>query len=374
MRRVLVVVLLAAIIALGCGAAVFAEPADEEPKGLTLEQVIELALRNSLTVKQAEMDFDRAREVADAAWDAHNMQLAQTYIQTDDLYISLPGSIDAYPAMMGADRAWHIQQKSFEMTRDAIALNARQFYNDILKKQTGLEAASAGLEKAERDYRTTRALATVGMATNLQVQGAAAGLERARSAAEQARADLEGAYRALNKLIGLKAEERPVLTTALTLEPLEIESIEFEVTRALSLDRNPYLWSLREGYELQRYVWSYTQPQEAGLIDRDKAWLSYEDARAETRNKMYELYDTLKTLEAAHASAHEGVAAAREALRAAELRHQVGLATYTAVVEAKVALAQAESGLLEIKSAYALTKETFEKPWLTSLGPGTASR
>ncbi|MEW6540404.1 MAG: TolC family protein [Bacillota bacterium] len=346
-----------------------------QPKSLALDQVVELALRNSMGIKQAELDVDRAREVADAAWEYHGYMLVKTWTGTDNLYKSYPGSDEhSWYKALSADRGWHIQQKTFEMTKDAISLNARRLYNDILKKQHGLGAAGAALEKAERDYRTVLALAAVGMSTNMQVYAASAGLQRAGSAAEQARADLEGAYRALNKLIGLEPEERPVLTTEPEFKAVAVESLDLAINRALSLDNNPYLWSKREGYELQRYVWSYTQPSEAGLIDRDKAWLSYEDARAETRNKIYELFDTMKTLEAAHASAQEGLALAREALRAAELRHWVGLATYTAVLEQKAALAQAEAAVLELRSTHASVKETFEKPWLAFLVPSTAFR
>lgn len=375
MRRCWLVLLLVVILALGGTGTAWAdapEAGGDAEKGLSLEEVVELALRRSLTVKQAEMDLDRAKEVADATWDAYNWQLAKTYVEAEDLYRTLPGETDVYPAMMQTDRAWRIQQKTFEITRDAIALGALRNYYNIIKKQNELETAEVSLAKAERDYQTVRVMNTVGMATGAQVQGALTALERARSTLEKARGDLEGAYRELNKLIGLKTGERPALTTPLEFAPVEVESIDFETTRALSLNRNPHLWSLKEGYELQRFVWTYTQPAEAGEIDREKAWLNYENARAETRNKMYELYDTLKTLEASYRSAEEGVAAAREGLRTAELRREVGLATDSEVLEARVALRQAEDALLEITSAYALTAETFEKPWLAFLGQGSA--
>lgn len=369
MRRVIAVLSLSTMLLFGCVCAAWADADEAEPAGLSLDEAIERALQHSTIIKQAELDVDRAREVADAAWDLHGYSLLASWTGTGDLYTSREGvDENSWFRALSADRQWHIQKAGLGMRIDAVLLQVQQSYYNVIKQATALERAKAAAEKAERDYRTTQVMANIGMGTSVQVDGARAALEGARSELEQAQGDYEGAYRELNKLIGFRLDERPLLSTPLEFEVLEVPSVDAAVSRALSVEQNPYLWSLKEGHELSRYVWTFTQPQEAGKIDIDKAKLGYEDARENTRNLMYALYDRLKTLEAAHESATAGVAAAEEALRIAELKYQLGMITRTDVLDAQAKLAQVQEGLYEIRILYALTKEQFLKPWLASAG------
>lgn len=378
MSRVMRVIIVTALLLFGINvvgaAAGEGQQAAGELSGLTLEQAVERALMYSIKVELAEKDVDRAWEVREAARDWHIYNLTKT-ISTGDLYVSTEGADeDSYFRFLSANAQWTIQKKMLDITRDAIILQAKNNYYNVLKTQRKLETAKLALEKAESDYRKVKAMALVGMATALEVQAAKSEMEMKRSAVEQAKADLENAYRALNKLIGLPPEERPVLITPIEFEKIEVPSLENKIAWALSPDNNPYLWSKKEGYELRKYTWTFAESDEAGLIDKEKAALDYQDARKETRNKMYELYDTLMTLEASYESAKEGVAAAEEALRTAEAMYDVGMATKNDVLAKKVALEEAKAALLNVKSLYSLTKETFEKPWLALIeGGGSGS-
>lgn len=340
----------------------------EQPDSITLEEVIERALIKSTAVEQAEKDVDRAWEVRQSVRKWHINSLSQT-VSTGDLYTNIPGADEnSLFKFLSANGQWTINKKMLDLTKDATVLQAKGNYYDIIKLKHELETARASLQKAEADYRISTARARVGMATDVEVQAAKSLLEVQKSTLEQAQADLENAYRSLNKLIGLKPDERPNLITPIEFEKKENVSLENKVVWALSPDNNPYLWSKKEGYELSKYTWTFAESKEAGLIDKEKAALTYEDARKDTRNKMYELYDSLKTLEASYESAKEGVAAAEEALRVVQSMYEVGLVTRQDVLEKEVALSKARDALLKVISLYDLTKETFEKPWLAFVG------
>lgn len=369
MRRVAHCIIFFMLLAVVFALPVSAQNVSEEMENsleLTLDEAIKRALRHSVTIKNAKYDVDRAAEVRDYAWDMHNYSLGLAWDETENVYLNLPGVGDAFYGALSADRQYHIQQKALEIANDAIELAVKKTYNDIIKKIEALKTAKLALEKAELDNRRVQVMANLGMVTTAQSQGAKAGLENSRSALEKAQADLEVAYRTLNSMVGFKEGERPVLLTPLEFSKLEVPSIDAEVTRALAINQNPDLWIKRELHELRRFTWSTAETQEAGIIDREKAWLNYEDARNQTRDKVHELYDNLKTLEASYHSALEGIDAAEKALHASQQMYNVGMITKADLLERELSLMQAKDGLLEIKSLYELTKESFKKPWLAS--------
>ncbi len=382
MRRLMIITLLTFLIALGCGITAFAasdEQSVTEPEnGLSLEEVIEQALIKSTALKQAEKDVDRAWEARDAAR-AGNIASLKRLNQNDDistgvLYTStFGGDEDGYFRFLSANGQWSINKKMLDLTEDATVLQAKGNYHDVIKKQHKLEITEVSLQKAEDDFRIATAKSRVGMATNLEVQAANSLLEAEKSALEQAQAELENAYRNFNKLIGLKPEERPNLITPIEFEKLDVPSLENVVSVVLSSDNNPYLWTKKEGYEISKYTWTFSESRAAGLIDKEKASLTYQEAREDTRNKVYELYDTLKTLEAAYESALMGLTAAEESLRVTQAMYEAGLVTKNDVLDKEVALNRAQDGLLNVKSSYALTTETFEHPWLAFVGGSGAS-
>lgn len=336
---------------------------------LTLDEAINSALKNSFSIRQAELDVDRAEKVRDAAWEYHGYMLTKTWVETEQAFVSIPGMDDmSLFQALSADRAAHIQKKTFEIMQDAIKLQVTQAYYDIHKKLEDLDTARLALESAERGYRVAKIKHEIGLATGMEVQGKKAELEGAKSGLEMAQAELENAYRKLNKLMGKDVNFRPELATPVEFEKLEVPSLDAEITRAMNPNQNPYLWSKKEGYELQRYVWTTTQPAEAGKIDIDKAKLSYEEARVETRKTMNELYQLLKTLEAAHESAVEALAAAEQALKTAQVMYENGMITGDDLLGRKIAVAKAEGDLLNVRIQYELVKINFEKPWLSFLG------
>jgi len=337
-------------------------PSDGQAPELTLEDAVNRAVESAVKVEQAELDVDKAWETRKAARSGYVKYADMTF--TGDVYVSMPGVGDPFFQFLSANSGWNISKQQLDLTKDAVALQAKITYFDIIKKQRSLETAQLALEKAQNDYKVARAKALVGMSSNAEIEAAASRLEQSTSALEQAKADLENAYRTLNKMIGYVPETRPVLTTTIEFEKLEVPSVENKVATALSPNNNPYLWIMKENYELTKYTWTYASVEEAAKLDKDKTSLSYDDARKETRNKIYEMYDSLKSLEASYESALQGVKAAEEGLRAVKAMYEVGMVTKSEVLDKEHLLSQAKDGLLEVKRLYAITKETFEKPWL----------
>ncbi len=351
------------LLGLPTAAFPFAEvrPADGQAPELTLEEAVNRAVESAVKVEQAELDVDKAWETRKAARSGYERYAG---VFSDGVYVSVPGVGEPFFQFLSANSGWNISKQQLDLTKDVVALQAKMSYFDVIKKQRSLETAQLALEKAQNDYKVARAKALVGMSSNAEIEAAASRLEQSTSALEQAKADLENAYRSLNKLIGYVPETRPVLTTTIEFVKLEVPLVENKVATALSPNNNPYLWIMKENHELSKYTWTYASVEEAAKLDKDKTSLSYDDARKETRNKIYEMYDSLKTLEKSYESALQGVKAAEEGLRVANAMYEVGMVTKSEVLDKEHLLSQAKDGLLEVKRLYAITKETFEKPWL----------
>jgi len=110
-------------------------PQDPAYVELTLEEALTNALKNSFNMQQAKLDVDRAEEVRDASWDNHGYMLSKTWTGTEELFMNLPGmDNNSLFQALSADRAAHIQKKTFEISQDAIGMQVTQAYYDILKK------------------------------------------------------------------------------------------------------------------------------------------------------------------------------------------------------------------------------------------------
>ncbi|MCL0032934.1 TolC family protein [Peptococcaceae bacterium] len=338
--------------------------AEEEMLFITLDDAIERALEHNFDIKLADLNVDRAREVMKYAWEAHNRQLIKTYQPVLQLYVSVPPDKDAFPLMMKSNRNWHIQKRLFEIKKDALVLKVKRNYYDILTKQQELLAMESALEEAEYRYNAVKARRDAGMATDVQLMSAKSALEKAKAEVEQKRAELENSKKRFCEIIGLPIEANVVLVDHLSLQEIEIPSLRTAVTFATSPEHNPYLWILRERYELQRYIWTYTQPDEAGKIDREKLYLEYKKERLNIEEKMRSTYNNLMALEEAYKSAKETLLTAKRAVEVAEIMRENGMATEGEVLKRKVEMQKALAALLKTASAYELAKEKFLKPWL----------
>jgi len=331
---------------------------------VTLDDAVKRALETNLDIKLADLDVDRAREVMDYAWDAHNKQLINTYQPTSQLYISLPPDRDAFPFMMKSNRGYHIQKKIFEIKKDALTLNVKRSYYDVLMKRKELLMLESALKKAEYEYMSAKVKKDAEMAADVELMSAISAVESAEAEVGKKRAELENAKKDFCEITGLPIGANIVLVDDLSFEEIEIPSLCTAVAFATSLEHNPYLWILKEQYELQCYIWSYTQPDEAGKIDKEKLYIEYKKGRLNIEKKMHTVYENLMSLEKAHKSAETALLTAKKALKTAKIMQKNGMVTEIDVLKREADVKKAEVVLLKTAYNYELAKETFLKPWL----------
>ncbi len=374
--RQIIALLLAILFAFG-GAVPGAwakEPARPE---ISLNEAIAKALAQSERVKKAEKEVDRTEALRDYAAD----QLDYTPVMP----VGNPAVEAAWANLLAADLTWQSSKKNLTAEQDAVALDACKKYWDVLLCQEKLKAAEKALASAEKSLQKARASYQAGMlplaglvAAEAQYRGAQAGLEKARS-------DLTTAYVAFNQIVGLWPEDRPVLTTSLEFHPLEVSSLDYEVTKVL--EKCPQVWLAEQGVTLKQYyqdimfysgimagTFSY-KPYEARKIEVEQAELDAAGTKKLFDLITRQLYYNVKSLEEAYAGAQEGVRAAEEALRVARLKLEAGMAVPADVAEAEKALEEARARAGELAAQHSYLKLAFGKPWayLSSLSSSSSA-
>lgn len=357
--------LITCLLCLLCSMPLLPAAADTAPAvtALSLDDAVAMALKASKTVKQAELDLDRADKSRDYWQDVYGWQLQKTYDPMSQLYANVPSTQDSYPAFVSADREYFFKQKSLAIAQEAAIIDVYTKYFDVLKALESEKAAETALARDEALLGKTGVLVQVGMAPQSALTAARAQRDVSRAALVTAQNQVGDAYRALNELIGLAADARPALSSAAEFKSLADDALAAKLNEATSKDTNPTLWVAYEGYDMSRYLWSYTVPDEAGRVDIDKAYLSYEQARDKMRDLVNSLYGQLRNLEAAHISAEQGVALAEENLKIAQAKFSVGMVTSADVKAAEAALEAARKALLEVEAGHAALAKAFEKPW-----------
>ncbi|MEW5952346.1 MAG: TolC family protein [Bacillota bacterium] len=333
-----------------------------------LNEAISIAINKSNTLKKVNLEIDKAYE---------NRQEADDELD----YTPVPGNI--YNPMVGAawysllshDLSWQMSKRNYIVEEDRIVLETCQKYWNVLVAQEKYKVSKHNLKKSEIELANIRALVNVGMAPQgmspamaiKQAEGKKAASFAAYVTAEN---ELSKAYEALNKLIGLWPEDRPILKDNILFTPLEDVALDAHVRSVL--DHSPSVWLAEEAVSMAKYAQSmmfamgkYT-PYEVRKIEVQQAELDSMNARDAIRMATREMYYALRNIEEAYASTEKGIQTAQEALRVIKLLYEVGMATELDVVQAEEALAEVKQGLVDLSAQHAYLKMAFQKPWAIS--------
>lgn len=332
------------------------EPAKPE---LSLNQAVALALKHDEGLRKAEKEVDRTEEMR--KYRAEKVDYTPTEPPGSAL-VEVPWS-----NFLMADLTWAMSKKSLTAEQDKIALDTCKKYWDLLLAQEKLKTAEVSLFNAQRQLRNARVTYEAGIAPRTTLVAAEAQYRGAESTLAAARNDLDKAYVALNKLIGLWPEDRPVLTDEMKYTPLEVSNLDYEVTKVL--ESAPTVWLAQEKVTLQKYLEDmmfYTgeyRPYQARKIEVEQAELDAASTKKAFEQMTRSLYYGVKSLEEAYAGAQEGVRVAEENLRVAKVKLTVGMATPTDVTAAEKALAEARAASYDLACQHAYMKLAFAKPW-----------
>lgn len=346
------------------------EPATPEIK---LNEALDMAIKNSKSLKSSALDIDKAKEEKENADDALSYTPAIGGTSGPDVE-------SAWYSLLSKNLSWEMSKKTYASDEDSLVLSVCKKYWNIQKSLEDVKAKEVSASAAELAFRRVQAMVRLGMTPSEYsgispegvIAGAQAKVATAKSDLEKAKNQLNTDYEALNLLISLWPEDRPVLADEINFEPLKIDNLEQEVQRAV--EKSPKVWLAQEGVSLAKYsyelMWASGQYKSFGIrnAEKEQAELEAMSAKEGIETATRNFYYTVRNLEAAIPAAENGVTGAEEALRVAKLSYDLGMITREDLLKSEAALEDAKKSLIELKTSHAYAKLAFQKPWAVSSG------
>lgn len=336
--------------------------AQEQVSMLTIDKAVNMALTNSNTLEQAKLDIDKSWEQREKASENHSRQLSNTYINSEDLYLSLPPASDAYPALLRSDRTWGTKQKQYEMERDSVVLSVYTCYYAVLGAEEEVNLLVAVKKKAELNKNIAETKNKLGMISDTSFSEAKIEYSKASADLLNARNNLTNQYTAFNRLVGLPETNRPVLSKAVKFIKADIKSLNDEILRVLT--DSPALWITSENAKMADDLRGYSDTTNIGNIDARKAQLDEEKAREAVKTTVQSLYHSIISLEETRTVLMENLKAAGEASRIADISYKVGLISLYQKINAEVSLMEKEKALNKNTYDLLILKLRLENPWV----------
>lgn len=326
---------------------------------ITLDQAVDMALKNSKSLKKAEYDIERGQEVRDSIADDVK------YIPSGQTDASVAA---AYTGLLAADMKVQMAKKTLEVEKDKLVLSVFNKYTAVLAAVKDLELAEIKYEKAKKDFQIAQIGYTIGTVSQSQLKLAESQKKNSELNYSSAQKELEKAYESFNSVVGLNLDKRPILVDDIEFKPVEIVDLTNEVARII--DGSPAIWLAQQQVDLYEVAlrlhnWAdpTSDPYEAKQIDVDKAKVTAADTKEQLRNGLYNLYKELMQLQDQYEMAVQAVSMTQEDFRVKELQYQLGMLSQQEYLAAQLALTEAETNLNKITYAYEYLKQAFYKPW-----------
>lgn len=332
---------------------------------LSLEQAVELAIKNNpdmevakLKVEKAEIAVEGANKAAKAARAAEDK--AGTTYQN-----SLVKDYNPKAAAVSLE----IEKKSCALTADTLRFNVEQAYYDVLKAKKDLEIKKDTLSNAQEQLKIAQAGLKVGTRAKVDVIA----IESAEAGAQAAVTSAENTYKTkameLSRMTGLDLDTPLVLTTNFTIQKIG-STIDLNKTITEVMDSNLEVFSVKQNLELMKvqlevakgnYGAGATQYNiDSYNVDTKIAEANIRNQETTTTANVKQSYLTLFTLEKMLDYQAKEVERSEENRRVVMVKYQSGLATSLDVKNANLELETAKESLAETTYNYNLLKSQFK--------------
>ncbi len=329
---------------------------------LTMQQAFDVALKNSDTIKAADYTIDSKEQLADSA-----RQSAPSYVPTgSNTSSSVFGS---FTNLFSANIAVQTADKAKIKAIDQLALNVYKDYTAVLKDKDNYKYAQDALRNAQLQWNVDMINYQLGMTSQVQKDNSQKTFEAAQTTLNTSKITLDMDYEAFNKLLGLVADDRPVLTDTPTFSPLVVANLESAIGSALA--SSPDIWSADQAVAVAKlstdlYNYSSSTPYEVKANDYSIDSITAANLRDTLAQGIRDLYNSLMKLEQTYTTQQNAVTQAEDNLRVKQLMLEIGTATQLDVQTAELSLEKAKDDLTATVYTHEYSKEVFAKPWLAS--------
>lgn len=317
---------------------------------LTLNEAIKKAFSNSVTLRNDKLDVDTKEIQLD------NAKQSVKYTPID--YNFNPNDTNVFKLYYGLDSEYRKAEKKLESDKRQLIIDVTTAYHKVIKEQNALEELKLTYAKDMIKHSQANSKFSVGLTTTADLLEAETQLVSTNAKIKEAEANLDNAYKELNKLIGQEINSRPKLEQVITFQPVEIDP-DIEILKVLN---NSYeMWQVEEIAKTAGITKYFEYWSDIGINTEAMANNKVADTKEQMKVSVAALCNGIKTLEITYNKLDQQVKQLEEKYRIIKLQHQVGLITLDNVLAVEEALTQAKSGKEKAASEHTLQLLTLRK-------------
>lgn len=326
---------------------------------LTLQQAVDLAIKNNPQVQLAGISRDR-KSVEYTQADKTSHKLEDTPLNS-----AYQGKLAIYLAPKIAQRQLQQAEQIYEITINGIKIKAESAFYELLKAEENEQIAANALNRANEQLRMANSKYAVGAVAKIEVIQNEAAAIAAQAAYTSAQSNSRQKMLELNRTLGLDMNTviNPRGVFDFKAEKFELSALQEQAgkeTMSIITAQNKYdiaSWSLDF---VVSYYGSGNWDAQLGKEDARAAQVLLQQAKDEMVAKVNSTYDNYKSLEEQYQYLLKAVELSREAYRLRQLSYDVGMATFEEVQKASDDLRKAEASLSECIYNYNTIKSALK--------------
>jgi hypothetical protein len=277
---------------------------------LTVQEAIDLAIKNRNDVKTAALDVDAASISNDITWENANDKIAES--SDGDQYDS--SSSSSWDSVYTSDYNLEVKKKNYDTKVESVKFSVYQKYYAVVSALDSSDAQKLASQKAAQNLKISELRYQLGMDTKGALYSAQQQAVSAQGNYAVAQQTADQKYIALMEYIGLSASQRPTLIRELTYTPLKIPDPEGKFKDIVN--GSPSVWLAKRALTLEEMTRLNSESLEGDLSDieletSEISVITTKDAMLQTTRNMY--YNIL-SVEESYNTTVKSAQAADEAL------------------------------------------------------------
>lgn len=330
--------------------------ADEKNTQLTLEKAINIGLKNSPSVQQAQISIEKCENILnDTIKIVGDLEEYRKFREdmnnVDHYYLDYAKEITVATAIAQAELGVNIAKSTMEDSKRGTILNIEKSYYEVEKSQHNLVNAKKALQRTDEANKQVKVKYKSGMASKNDLTLSEMDLSNAENAVNIAEYSLQSSLIGLSNVLGYNVEEGYSLNIDTSFKAFdrsrEKELIDYAVENAPTLYR-----AIQERVIGEDTVKVANSAPNAKNEDRRDAELELKikklnetNAKNNVVTNVRQALLSLYTTEAAYSTAENNLKTTSANYKMISELYKTGLKTYLEVQTAELALNQAESAL-----------------------------
>ena len=226
-----------------------------QPLSLTIQDAVDLALKNNVQIKQSKIQLDAAKRSKNTSWNSaspsltasgglskSNRDFPENYSAYVQGSVNVTLSTNLYTDIKNAALKYQAGQISYETACRSVELKVRNAFYNLLYQADNINLQKTNAETARQTYETNRRKYGQGAISQLDVLSSQVNYETQLPALQSAQISYDNDLAAFKQTLGIEQDAQIELVGSLDafsdLQGVSVEGIETRSLELLALEKN----------------------------------------------------------------------------------------------------------------------------------------